>query len=358
MMIRIKKQPEDFIVTEKLIDGFFTDDPTNTHVYLLEKRNYTTERAVTHLAKALNIPRKNISYAGTKDKVAITRQYITIKGASREKVANIKLKDISLDFRGYAEEPLRLGSLEGNSFEILVKGLPVGYEVPFKKLQGLPVPNYFDKQRFSTANIDIGKAIIQKDFKKAVEIITDKDGDWKDKLHSHLEKQQNDYVGALKLIPRKTLLFYVHALQSKVFNELLASEVKNRFEIVHELEYDFGTLVFPELQKLFQVRDTSLKLPLLGYDSNPTREQEETLVKQELTTKDFLIRQIPELSLEGSSRFSFITATDIKLEELNTGDETGSKAIKAKFYLPKGAYATITLKTILSRILATEQSDL
>ena len=40
------------------------------HPTLLTKKNYTTEKAIYKIATTLRIDRKNISYAGTKDKKA------------------------------------------------------------------------------------------------------------------------------------------------------------------------------------------------------------------------------------------------------------------------------------------------
>ncbi|MGM5480857.1 MAG: tRNA pseudouridine(13) synthase TruD [Nanobdellota archaeon] len=355
-MIRHKERPEDFIVTELPRDDLVQEEATAYHIYLLEKRNYTTERAVTHIVKALHIPRKNIAYAGTKDKNAVTRQYITIKGVSKESVASLELKDITLTFKGYSTEAMKLGHLKGNSFEILVRGLPREYKLPFEHAKMVIVPNYFDKQRFSTANIDIGKAIMKKEYKQAVDILINTDQDWAQTITEHLQKQQNDYIGALRLLPNKTLLFFVHALQSKIYNDLLTQEIEHMFTRTHDLEYDFGTLAIPDINELLETRSTSRsELPLVGYESDLTREQEKTVEDQGLSTRNFINRSIPQLSLEGSNRKSFTTATDVKLEETINDDE---KTVKATFTLPKGSYATIVLKTILAETLATEQSDL
>ena len=75
-MYTLKKQPEDFNVRE-VMDLKLSPQGQYSY-YLLKKRNYTTERAVQRVSEMLHIPRKIINFAGNKDKVAVTEQYISI----------------------------------------------------------------------------------------------------------------------------------------------------------------------------------------------------------------------------------------------------------------------------------------
>ena len=113
-MYKIKESPEDFIVEEiPLIE--FKDKGSYTY-FLLEKRNYNTEKALQLLSKYFNIPRKKFSHSGNKDKTAITRQYVSVKG----KINNIELKDIKVTIKGYGDEPISLGDHKENKFTINV----------------------------------------------------------------------------------------------------------------------------------------------------------------------------------------------------------------------------------------------
>jgi tRNA(Glu) U13 pseudouridine synthase TruD len=211
MPYQIKQIPEDFLVWEKSSKILF--DKGDYLVFIMRKKNYPTEKAVQAIANALNINRKSLGYAGAKDSSAITEQYITIYQMSKEKIMALKLKDIALEFAGYNSEPISLGDLYCNEFEIIVRNIN---EKPNEISR---IVNYYGEQRFSTNNAEIGKSIIKKQFKKATELILEHAGFEEDKLRKYLRDKGQDYVGALKKMPWKTLNMYIHAYQSKIWNE-------------------------------------------------------------------------------------------------------------------------------------------
>ena len=118
---QIKQLPEDFVVKE--ISNVKLVDKGEYAIFRLKKKNYTTERAVQQIANALHINRKRVGYAGNKDRIAITEQNISIKYIKKDRVEKLNLKDIKLKFIGYSKEPISLGDLEGNSFEIIVRNI-------------------------------------------------------------------------------------------------------------------------------------------------------------------------------------------------------------------------------------------
>ena len=102
-MYKIKEKPKDFLVNE--ITNIKLIEKGEYSIFLLKKTNYTTENAVQTIAKKLKIPRKFISYAGNKDKIAITTQYISIKNS---RMKELKLKDMELELKGYSDKPISL----------------------------------------------------------------------------------------------------------------------------------------------------------------------------------------------------------------------------------------------------------
>ncbi|MGE0792569.1 MAG: tRNA pseudouridine(13) synthase TruD [Candidatus Woesearchaeota archaeon] len=334
-MAILKYIPEDFIVQE--IPGF-EESETGIQIYNLKKRNYTTERAVSQIAQSLHIPRKFIGYAGTKDKPAITYQYISIKGKSKDKIINLNLKDISLEFAGFSKSEMKLGDLNGNEFEITLRDLPNDFQInlPSEFL----VPNYFDEQRFSNANLDIGVNLLKQDFKTAIEIIKNTDGDFKEKIELYLEKHKNDFVGALKILPKKTTLFYIHSVQSYFFNEILANKIKENNNF-YEINYSQGKLIFADNYEPID------DLPLIGYMLD---EYDEILSTKNITHQNFIIRSLPNYSLEGSYREAFFKVENFQANNLQDDEEfVGRKKCVLKFNLKSGAYATIVLKAILAK---------
>lgn len=330
--MKIKEELGDFKVFEVIDESLIVNEVTRNHLYILTKTNYTTERAVSQIAKSLGIPRKFVSYAGTKDKNAITQQLICIKGTSKEKVEKLELKDLELEFKGYARHPLSLGDLIGNRFEIIVRELD---RLPENIPKNFIVPNYFDEQRFSTNNVEIGLALVKKDFKGAVEKIAESDEDFREDIQRHLEKQKNDYVGAFRLLPKKISLFYIHALQSKLYNDLLAEKIVDGVA----LKYSQGEFKFFKEAKESMEID---KLPLIGYLTKLSGDDRKVLDQFDMVERNFLITSLPELCLEGSDREAYLKVENCK--EI----ERGSDWIKISFELGKGSYATIVIKQILA----------
>lgn len=331
MDYKIKEEFEDFQVNEVLDESIRSLEPTKNLLYILKKQNYTTERAVQQICRVLNIPRKFVGYAGAKDKQAVTTQHITIQSVNREKIDSLDLKDIELTFVGYAKDKLSIGELSGNDFIITVRNISINKkDFPTSFF----VPNYFDDQRFSENNVDIGLHILRNEYKQAVELLIKTDKDNKELLEKHLQKQINDYVGALRRMPSKILLFFVHSVQSRLFNELLCEKIKQLGNYFID-DYSQGTLLFPKKP----IEDSNrLDLPLIGWDSD---DYNELLSKFNITARNFLVRSIPELTLEETKRRGFIEVNNFEIEYQE------NKLI-TKFRLGKGSYATIVLRQIFS----------
>ena len=292
-MYKIKQKPEDFIVNE--ITNIKLKKKGNYSIFLLKKKNYTTEKAVQTIANKLNMPRKFIGYAGNKDKVAVTTQYISVKNA---KIKELELKDIFLEFKGYLDKPILLGDLKGNEFVIRV----ISNKTPKKITKMI---NYFGEQRFSKNNKEIGKLIVKRDFKRAVNLIIKNDSE---QVKEYLSKNPNDYIGALRKIPLKILKLYVHSYQSYLWNEMV-------------------------------VKSSTKTLPIIGFGTKITENIKGILEKEEITTRDFIIKQIPELSSEGVERNLFVKIKNLKIEKIKKG-------YIIRFTLPKGSYATEVIKQI------------
>lgn len=305
-MYKIKQKPEDFVVIEKTSikpkkEGKYT-------YFILSKRDYTTEKAIQTIADYLHIPRKRLGYAGNKDKRALTEQYCSVLG----KIKDVILKDIEVRVIGKGEEPISLGDLKENYFEIVVRNIE-------KKPKSLKeVPNYFDEQRFgkNKDNHLIGKAIVKKDFKKAIEI-----------LDSSFEG--TDYVGFLRQIPKKILMIYIHSYQSFLFNSILYKYLQCKY-------------------------NKNTKIPLVGFgtevkDKELKKIVEDIMKKEKIDYKDFIIRPIPELSSEGNERAMFVKIKNLKISKLEKDElNKGKKTIKVSFSLPKGAYATNVIKFLFN----------
>lgn len=303
MMYKIKQKQDDFIVKEIMELKF--DKNGRYSYYLLKKTGCNTIDAINAIARRWRISSRFINFAGTKDKNAVTEQYISI---SRGPEKDLPLKNIELKYLGRGNERLNLGSHQGNLFRIVVRNITRKPQ-PIKR-----IVNYYGSQRFGINNNNdiIGKAIITRDFEKAVRLIDDPEP------NRHIENSSHDYVGALKRLPKKLLQLYVHAYQSRLWNEMAMQHASDR---------------------------SSIMIPLMGFNTQLDEKARGILSKEGITASDFLIRQMPELSLEGDERDLFIQVNDIVIgnpeeDELNLG----KKKVFVSFRLAKGSYATEVIR--------------
>jgi tRNA pseudouridine13 synthase len=325
-MHKIKDKPEDFIVEEITAIKPKTTGPFA--YFWMHKRNLNTMEAVEKIARALHTQSKFINFAGTKDKVAITKQLISIKGKTQEQLKRIgELDRIKLDFYGYGDERLHLGDLEGNRFKIIIREMTkpeLKKLSAFAKLKNPQIINYFGEQRFSKDNVEIGKAILKKEFKAALMKIAET-SKYGESITKHLEESPTDYITALKYLPKKLLKLFVNAYQSHLWNETV-----KRY-----------------LNSDNQTKDTAknVAIPLVGFgmhidDPIVTNIIAELMKEENITLRDFIIRQLPELSVEGDVRQMYIEVKDFAVAEKSEDTAT------VEFTLPKGSYATEVIRQI------------
>lgn len=344
-MYKIKQIPEDFKVIELPERKFLTEGPYQ--VWKLTKKNYNTEDAVQQICRALRLPRKFISYAGTKDRNAVTEQFITIKNKSKETIENIELKDITLEYQGCLKSPLSLGELKGNKFIITIRNISSAQLKKLKrdtKQSPESFPNYFDEQRFQKNNAEIGKLLVKGNFEEAYKILKE-DYQYGELLKNHVVSNKNEYINAIRQIPKKILKLYIHSYQSLLWNKTLQ------------------TMLNPEDQpptaehRPSNTDDRPLGpdcLPLIGFGTETEDEQTEKIInkimqEENIDERDFIIREIPELSAEGTKRKTIAEIKNLKIHEAETDElNTDHKyKIKLEFELDKGSYATMAIKYLL-----------
>jgi len=94
MSYTIKVNPQDFIVEEIPNDLKRVENGKYT-ILKVVLTNWETNHFVTHLARYLGMSRKRITFAGTKDKRAITTQYFCINGSVN--ADQIRIKDCEVE---------------------------------------------------------------------------------------------------------------------------------------------------------------------------------------------------------------------------------------------------------------------
>ena len=259
---RLRTVPEDFRVNEIPLEG----KGGNAGPFLicrLTKTNWELQHAVKEIAKRLGISHRRIGWAGTKDRNAVTSQWISIYNVTPEQVAAVRLKDITLEVVRQSNEALALGDLTGNRFAIVIRDsiapdLP-GRAAEITRSIAVGIPNYFGIQRFGAirpVTHTVGEWILRGDYEQAVltYIGTEFPGEpeemrairsaytatrdagaalrslpvqmnYERAMLHYLYTNPGDYAGALKELPPKLLSMFVSAFQSYLFNCALSRRI-------------------------------------------------------------------------------------------------------------------------------------
>ena len=150
----IKQNVGDFVVIER--PNWSPSGAGEHDVLWIEKVGANTAWVAGALARHAGVQRGAVSFAGRKDRHAVTRQWFSVHLPGR----SVDWTDLSaegvtvLDVQRHHRK-LRTGSLAGNRFELRV---PLqGGSVDPQRLDGLSdgVPNYFGPQRFGNAGANL-----------------------------------------------------------------------------------------------------------------------------------------------------------------------------------------------------------
>ena len=146
----LKSIPEDFVVKEDL--GFELDGEGEHVMVRVEKTGCNTLFVAEQLAKFAKISARAVSYAGLKDRHAVTEQWFCLQmpGKDTPDFSAWQLEGCRVLAVTRQKRKLRIGSLKGNQFEITLRDITNADDVEqrLQKVAKLGVPNYFGEQRF------------------------------------------------------------------------------------------------------------------------------------------------------------------------------------------------------------------
>ncbi|MBT8040926.1 MAG: tRNA pseudouridine(13) synthase TruD [Gammaproteobacteria bacterium] len=164
---RLRCRLEDFQVFEKPL---ITPDGAGNHLWLeIEKRGANTDWVAGQLAAAAGVPRRDVGFAGMKDRHGVTTQWFSIglQEADNADWENWSIEGVRFLHASRHGRKLRRGVLAGNRFRLVVReltGNTGGLAERIAVLAANGIPNYFGPQRFGHGgrNVDRARAWLEK----------------------------------------------------------------------------------------------------------------------------------------------------------------------------------------------------
>ncbi|CAH8511504.1 multisubstrate pseudouridine synthase 7, variant 2 [Schistosoma haematobium] len=224
--------------------------------FVLYKEGKDTLSAIQVLSRFLHVGPSIFSFAGTKDRRAITTQFVTAKGINSKTLSllNARLHGLRLGNFSYVSSPLFLGDLDGNQFVVVLRSVCAPRSVVETSVgtwKNTGFVNYYGLQRFGhsskSKSFEIGKYLIRSKWADAIDLILKptyadlpflrkvkekflQSGDAKgcaDDCPLGIEKtlllgiaKYGKTLDAIQMLPRNLRQLYVHSYQSFLWNHV------------------------------------------------------------------------------------------------------------------------------------------
>ena len=316
----LKAECADFVVKENL--GYSMAGEGEFVAVRVRKTDANTLFVGEKLAQFAGISARNMSYAGLKDRRAVTEQWFSLQmpGKTTPDFGDFQLEGIEILEVTRHNRKIRTGSLDGNYFDILLRNAMEtdDLKVRLENLSKFGFPNYFTEQRFGRDGHNLIQALR-----------------WA--------------KGEIQVKDRKKRSFYLSAARSEVFNlvvsERLKQGVANRVlpnDIV-QLSGSHSWFVADEKEDLdvLQLRleqgDLQLTAPLIGETAQPACSLENDIVQQHQD----IVNLMKQERLKPARRPLLMKPKDFNWQFEETG-------LRLKFYLPAGSYATALVRELVN----------
>jgi tRNA pseudouridine13 synthase len=159
---RIRTRPEDFFVEE--LPGFAPSGSGEHLLLTIEKRGMNTAFAAKRIAQWAKVPEMGVSYAGLKDRHAVTRQRFSVHLPKKiaPDLAALESDELHVIEHAWHARKLPRGALAGNRFVLVLRDVQGSHEPVEQRLHAIAehgVPNYFGEQRFGREGDNVAQAL-------------------------------------------------------------------------------------------------------------------------------------------------------------------------------------------------------
>jgi tRNA pseudouridine13 synthase len=397
--VAIRRTADDFRVDEELEPAYLdaldasASDAAPHAVCRLTKTDWTTPDACDALAYMLRLRPGAVSWAGLKDRHAVTAQHISVERPSpavaRSLAQGVEGPGWRVRTVGWGTEPIDAAAIRANAFEITVRGLRA-QEAELMRTRAerlragdaLVLVNYFGDQRFGSARHGKGFAArsliagnplgalrllvgtparkdqgMQRAFTR---LCAERWGDWAALavgLPACADRRPFERLAA-GATPEEAFLavrpflrsMCIESYQSLLWNDGARRMVRALGGDAIEAADDFGALVFP-LPASVPPAWFGCRPPMPGPDMAfvaPWGDAwREALVAEGLEPAKLVVPGIPELRFGHAERPLVVRAESFAIEpDVADSMEPGARAVAVRFTLPRGAYATVLLRAL------------
>ncbi len=321
---QLKQQAEDFIVNERLT---FTPSGEGEHEFVyVQKKGLNTDEVLKKLAVHAGVTRRSVSYAGMKDKHAVTKQWFSVHLPGRAAPDWQLLEDDSIKIKRSTRhlKKLKRGVIQFNEFEIVISQLTVDHALLQQRIEQIKmfgVPNYFMQQRFGYLCQNLDRAY---------------------GLFSRGEKIKNKQLKGLLLSSARSFLF----------NQVLSERVKaenwdkaipgDAFMLSGTRQYFTDKANSTTTHTRLMEHDIHPSGPLFGVNDKVVSASVEQLEDTVFTANSVFCKGLLKEKVDSARRALRVVPTDFKAELISTDK------LRLSFKLPSGSYATAVIRELIN----------
>ncbi|CAK6607458.1 tRNA pseudouridine(13) synthase TruD [Providencia stuartii] len=322
---KLKSQPEDFIVKEDL--GFELDGEGEHVMVRIEKTGCNTLFVAEQLAKFAKISARSVSYAGLKDRNAVTEQWFCLQMPGKETpdFSLWQLDGCRVIATTRQKRKLRIGTLKGNQFELTIRDIsvPEDVEARLQKVAEQGIPNYFGEQRFGRDGQNLTQALR-----------------WANQEITVRERNKRS--------------FYLSAARSAMFNHVASERIENQtinqvllgdaLQLTGRGSWFVATAEeLPTLQARVASGELSITAPLPGDGELGTQEDALVFETNSLESYHSLMTLMKNERVSSTRRAMIVKPQNFQWQWI---DQT---TLKLNFFLNSGSFATSVVREIINQ---------
>lgn len=322
----LKVEMQDFVVTEQL--GY---EPCGEgeHIYLwIEKVGLNTAYVAEHIARFAGVHLRAVTYAGRKDKFAITRQWIGVHVPGKQTFdwQQLNLDGLQVISATRHNKKLRTGVLKGNRFEIRLRSLSNEQDLErrLSEIAQTGVPNYYGPQRFGESRHGTGGGNLQLAEKM---------------LEGEQIRNRNKRSMAISALRSWLFNQFVHyRMQKHHLNTLLDGDVcilagSNSFFCASQHDAN--------LEDRLKQRDIYLSAPLWGKGDLSSQKQALSFESDIASRHAQVCSTLADLGLKQERREIILYPEDLSWQQQD-------KDLLLAFTLPSGCFATSVIRELVN----------